>query len=446
MRGGCRARCWTAGRREKSTTDVSPNPGIDLRDSMRRPLRPLGLAAFWLSPLLAAAQPAAPLTLDQALQRAATRSFVVSAARRGVEAAEGALRQAGARRNPELHATVEDTRPATRTTIATLDVPFEPGGRRDARVGVAARAHEMAQAELDRAGAELRAAVVAAYVRVRLAQERVALADDSAALAARGADAVARRVAAGKVSPVDETRARVDQANAQLEATDARAELQAARHALAASWGDAEPDFAQVAGDIGAPPARPAVAELLREVDASPALRAARAEVERRRAVADVERRSTLGDVTLSVGARRENELGRTQAVVGVALPLPLFDRNEGAIHEALRRADQAADEHQAARVRTIAEIQQAAAQLAAALASLQTLQATVLPAAQQAHDAATRGFEAGKFGVLDVIDAQRSLLQARTRWLNTLAAAHQAATAIDRLLGRRTFLTATNE
>jgi cobalt-zinc-cadmium efflux system outer membrane protein len=60
-----------------------------------------------------------------------------------------------------------------------------------------------------------------------------------------------------------------------------------------------------------------------------------------------------------------------------------------------------------------------------------------VLPAAQQAHDAATRGFEAGKFGFIEVLDAQRSLLQARARYLSALSSAHQAAAAIDRLLGR---------
>jgi len=63
--------------------------------------------------------------------------------------------------------------------------------------------------------------------------------------------------------------------------------------------------------------------------------------------------------------------------------------------------------------------------------------ESAALAAAQQAYDAATTGFEAGKFGFLDVIDAQRSLLQARARHLNTLSSAWQAAMAIDRLLGR---------
>jgi cobalt-zinc-cadmium efflux system outer membrane protein len=81
--------------------------------------------------------------------------------------------------------------------------------------------------------------------------------------------------------------------------------------------------------------------------------------------------------------------------------------------------------------------VRQAATQLSTAQDSLRTLRETVLPAAQQAHDASTTGFEAGKFGFLDVIDSQRSLLQARARYLNTLSSAWQAATAIDRLVGR---------
>ena len=63
-----------------------------------------------------------------------------------------------------------------------------------------------------------------------------------------------KRVAAGKVSPVDATRAQVDQANAQLEVTEAQAALTTARHALVALWGDTEPRFASVAGDISVVP------------------------------------------------------------------------------------------------------------------------------------------------------------------------------------------------
>jgi cobalt-zinc-cadmium efflux system outer membrane protein len=404
---------------------------------MRRHLLPLGLAALFLSPFVACAQQTATLTLQQALELAATRSFAVSAAQRELEASDGALRQAGSYRNPELSATVEDTRRATRTTTATMDFPLELGGKRGARVSAAQRSRDLAQVELNNARAQLRASVTAAYFAVLVTQERAQLASNSAELAASAAAAVSKRVSAGKVSPVDATRAQVDHANAQLEATEAQAELVTARHTLASLWGDAEPQFDVVAGDTAALPERAPLAELARQLDAAPLLLAARAEVERRKALIDVEQSKASPDLTLSVGAKRDNELGRTQAIVGISVPLPLFDRNQGAVHEASRRADKAGDEYQAARIRVLAELQQASTQLSVARGSLQSLQSTVLPIAQRAYESAGKGFEAGKFGFLDVIDAQRVLVQARARYLSTLSSAYQAATAIDRLLGR---------
>ena len=408
---------------------------------MKRLLWPLGLAALISSPMVVSAQPAATdstrLTLDLAQQLAAARSFELSAAQHEVDAADGGVQQAGARRNPELSTTVEDMRSATRVTTATIGFPLELGGKRAARLTAAERARDVTCAQLASVRAKVRAEVVADYFAVVAAQERVKLTEDSARLAAQAADVVGKRVAAGKVSPVDAARARVDAANAQLEVAEARAELHAARQALAAVWGDAEPRFAEVDGRPTDVPSRSSTSELLREVDASPSLVSSRLEVDAREALVDVERSKAVPDVVVSVGAKRDNELGLTQALVGVTIPLPVFDRNQGAAYAASRRADKAREEYEAARVRLIAEVSQASAQLSTARNSLAVLRDTVLPAAQHAYEASTTGFEAGKFGFLDVIDAQRSLLQARARTLNTLVAAWRAATTIDRLLGR---------
>ena len=406
---------------------------------MRKHVLPLGLAAILLSPFFSSvqAQPASVLSLEQAQVLAASRSFAVRAARREVDAHDGAVRQAGAWRTPELNTSVEDTQRATRTSTITVDFPIELGGKRAARLNAAGLAHELAQAELSSVRAGLRADVVRAFFGVLVAQERLALTANSAELAVRGADAIGKRVAAGKASPVDEIRARVDQANAQLEAIEARAEQQSARQTLAALWGDPELRFSAVQGDIEWIPARAPASELAMELDASPGLLMSRIEVDRRRALVAVERSKGVPDLSLSLGAKRETEFGRTQAIVGISIPLPFFDRNQGAIDEASSRAEKASDHHQAARIRVLTELQQASNQLDLAGASARTLKSTVLPAAQQAYDAATIGFAAGKFGFLDIIDAQRSLLQARARYLTALSTSHQAATAIDRLLGR---------
>jgi len=401
---------------------------------MKKLLLPFGLAAACFSPAPLWAQPS--LSLAQALELATLNSPSVAAAAKEIDAADGALQQAGLRRNPELNTLIEDFRARTRTTTTTIGLPLELGGKRAARVAAAERSKDLALADLDLVRAELRARVIAAYFSVLMAQERSRLAADSVEIAQRAKGAIAKRVAAGKASPVEDTRATVDLANIRLEASEAIAELQTQRYQLALSMGQKSPDFGPVAGDAGSAPVRPTLETLLAQLEDSPSLRTARLERERRNALVEVEQSKATPDVTVSLGTKKNNESGQTQAVVGLAIPLPLFDRNQGAILEALRRSEKAGDELSALRLRLMAELQEASSRLGRARQSLETLQETVLPAAQQTFEAASRGLEAGKFGFLEVLDAQRSLLQARTRYLNTLAGAYQAAAVIDRIVG----------
>ncbi|MEM5274638.1 TolC family protein [Cupriavidus taiwanensis] len=422
---------------------------------MRRLLLPLGLAAVLSSPFPGVAQTPAPavalpsapvpagptqpagiLTLDAALALAEAGSFTLSAAGKELDATEGDLIQSRVLPNPELAVSMEDTRKASRSTTGQVNLPLELGGKRAARIGLAERGRELAQAELGSTRAELRAAVIARFFGVLVAQERVRLAEGSLGIAGQAADAAGRRVAAGKVAPLEATRARVEQANAELELAEATGALQTARQSLAALWGESVPRFAQAQGDLDALPSRPAPAALQAALADSPLLEASRLTAERSRAEVAVQRSRQYPDVTVSLGAKRDNEANRNMAVLGVAIPLPLFDRNQGNLYAALRRADRAQDAHAATRVRLQGELQQASTQLSVSRAAAQTLQASVLPAAEQAYAAASRGFEAGKFNFLDVLDAQRTLFQARIRYLDVLARTYDAAASIDRILG----------
>ncbi|MDB5820790.1 MAG: Cobalt-zinc-cadmium resistance protein [Rhizobacter sp.] len=363
----------------------------------------------------------------------------MSAARHEIEAADGAFDQAGVRPNPELSLAIEDLRRDTRTTSAIVGFPIELGGKREARLAQARLGREVALAELRGTQADVRSAVIAAFFKVLVAQERQTLAKASVDIARRASDVTARRVAAGKVSPVDETRSRVEQSNAEIEAIEAAGELDEARRALAATWRSGEPDFAVVQGDLEALPERGDFQSLSAELDTSPALVASRLQADHSRAAIDVERSKRIGDLAINVGAKRDNELGLTQAVIGVSIPLPLFDRNRGAIAQATQRAARADDLRQAARVQAALDLQQSLGRLSRARATAQALRDTVLPGARLAADAAARGFEAGKFGLLDVLDTQRALLAARVRHIAALQAAFEAAAAIDHLLGRDT-------
>ena len=377
-----------------------------------------------------------PLTLSAAIERALSAHPRLRAAAFEVEAADGAVQQAALPPNPSLALEQEDTRRETRTVTVLLSQPLEIGGQRAARTALARRGRDISQAELEALRAELRADVVQAFFAALVAQERVTAAEESLRIAGGGADATARRVAAGKLSPIDETRARVAQATARIEWRQAQADRLAALHALAAAVGIDEGTIGAVDGDAGSLPALPAEAELARRLADAPALRRARLEVDRAQAAYELERTRRLPDVTVTLGAKRAQEIGRNQAVIGVSVPLPLFDRNQGAQREALKRHQAAEQLAEAESLRLRAEVLSAADELAARADEVDALQRTVLPGAREAYTAATRGFELGKFGFLDVLDAQRTWLQARMQWLDALARAHRANADLERRLG----------
>ena len=384
-------------------------------------------------------RPTEALTLQRAIAMAMASNAELSAARRELEAAEGPVLQGSARPNPELSFLLEDTQRATRTTTLQINQSIELGGNRAARIDAAERGRDIAAAELATRRADLRATVVSAFHDVLLAQEHVKLASDSAELARRAAQAAGKRVQAGKVSPVEETKARVAEATARLDAAQAASALRLSRQRLAATWGDAVPRFEHVSDHVDAPDdlAPPLTLEALSaRLTASPSLRRAQIEVQRRSALSDLERARRTPDLTVSVGVKRDEQLGRNQAVIGLSMPLPLFDRNQGNLLEALRREDKSRDELAAADIHLKTAAIQTWGRLDSASEEARTLRDQVLPGAQSAYDAATRGFELGKFNFLDVLDAQRTLFQAKAQYLRARGEAHRAAAEIDRLLG----------
>lgn len=423
---------------------------------MRKHVLPLGLAALFLTPSVAqiagaaenrpietgagvtqrAAEPAAPLTLESAQKMAFDANPELAAAQRELEAIAATVIQAQTRPNPELAALVEDTRSATRTTTLQLNQPVELGGKRAARIDAAERGRDAARAELNAKRAEIRAAVTAAFFDTLVAQERLRLAQAGVELAQRATDAARRRVLAGKVSPIEETKARVTESGVRMELKLATSELATARKRLASIWGEPAPRFERVEGDPEALPPLPARADLERRMDASPNLRRARIEVTRLLALAEVERSRRIPDLTVSLGTKRNNELGLDQAVFGVSIPIPLFDRNQGNLLEALRRADKARDELSATELRLSNELTQAFERLSVARSELESLKRDILPGAQSAYDAVLKGFELGKFSFLEVLDAQRTLFQAKSQGLRALVDVHRAAAEIERILG----------
>lgn len=376
------------------------------------------------------------MTLDQALQSAFSANPELAAAQWEIGITDGERKQAGLIPNPEVSWEAEDTRRDSRTTTVLLSQSIELGGKRGARVDVASRAQDAAGIELERRRNGLRADVIQAFSGVQTAQQRLQLSRQSLQLAEQGVRVARGRIEAGKSSPVEGTRAQVQLSEVRLELSRAERDQANAWQQLAQVMGAPLPMSVDVQAVAQGMPDVPPSARLLDQLNNTAELRLAALQIDQREASLGLEKAQRIPDLTVSVGSQYSETERERVNVVGLSMPIPLFNRNQGNVLAAARRADQSRDLRNATELRLRTETRTTLEQWQTANGEVLAFDQTILPAAQSAVDSATRGFEMGKFGFLDVLDAQRTLISARTQYIQAVAEATDARVRIERIFG----------
>jgi cobalt-zinc-cadmium efflux system outer membrane protein len=431
---------------------VAAAPSVPLASRAEGPAPyPLGrdLPAFE-APATAAApppegapEPSGVLRLGDALAAALLRNPELAADAYEVRAREAALVQAGAHPNPTLSIELEDFAGSgqfrgfdgAQTTIL-LGQLIELGGKRAARIDLATATRDLASWDYEVRRIDVLVRTASAFVDVLAAQERHRLADEALELARSMQGVAALRLRAGIASPAEDIRAGVQVDVAGVEREHTEHELATARQALAAAWGGEEARFERAEGDLQTLPAVPSMEDLAQRLDASPSVARWQTELAQRDALRARAKSERVPDVTLVAGPRRLSGPEDTALVVGVSVPLPLWNRHRGAVAEAEHRLAKLAAETRAARVRAVAELATARVGLAASSEEATLLRTRVLPGTERAVEALRHGYEAGRFAQIEVLDAERARLGAREQYLSALVEAHHSAQQIERLTG----------
>lgn len=391
----------------------------------------------------ASEEPAGGLTLRRALALSLARNPALATFSWEVRIGEARTLQAGLRPNPEVGVEVEDILGTgdfrgfdeTQTTIQ-LSQLVELGGKRAARVKAAALSRELAGWDYETQRLGVFARTAEAFVEVLSLQQRLALADEMVGLAERAMAAVNKRVEAARTFAVEGTKAQVALASVQIERDQTRRTLDAARQRLAANWGNTQPRFERVEGNLESLAEIPALEQLLERLRQNPELARWATEIAQREANLRLEKSRRVPDITVGGGYRRLSGPEDNAFIVGISMPLPLFSRNQGNIKEAEYRLSQAQVERRAAELRVTTALGQSWRRLAAAQAEVAALKEKVLPGAQQAFDTMSQYYNDGRIGYLEVLDAQRTFFAARAQYYRALSDYHQAVIAVERLIG----------
>lgn len=390
-------------------------------------------------------EPAGDITLGQALALALLRNPELAAFSWEVRAADARALQAGLRPNPELEFEIEEfggtgDKSGAGSAVTTLGVvlPIELGGKRAGRKRVTLLEKSAAEWDYESKRLDVLAETTRSFIAVLAAQERYALAQELYHLSEKVLETVSERVTAGKVSPLEETRAGVALSTSRIEMERAGRELQAAQKRLASNWGSAAPSFAKAIGDFYGIGDVEAFDELKTKIVMNPDIATWDQAMELRRAIVDLEKAAGTPDMSVGLSSQWFNESGERALALQFAITLPVYDRNQGGTLAARREHDKAVEERGAAEIRVLTELNEAWQALNAAHLEAVTLSKEVLPSAQWAFDAAQEGYRYGKFGYLDVLDAQRSLYEVKGQYIEALASYHSNQAVVNRLIGRR--------
>ena len=404
------------------------------------PIVALGCSLVLAAPAVVHAQDPVPRPIDLAdalrLARQAGPLRQIADARRQIGL--GRVTETNQWANPSLEWRRENLGSALLPDIfATVYLPIDVSGKRLAQRQAAAAGRDRVarEADADRRTADLD--VARAWMRATVAQGHAAIIAEQVEALREIARVDAERLKEGQVSEAVGLRTSLEADRARVALVAARREANEAHAALARLLALPDGPFPGTA-PIATPvlPAAPdSVAARHAALAARPELQAREAALQEAQRRLAVERRAVLGEVQLQGGTKETG--GFMTGQVGVAIPMPLFNRNTGARQRA------AGEYHEARLLRDDMRVLVSAA-AASAWANYQQVQRAAADATtfdargREVAHIARLSYREGHATLTELLEAERAAAEARQAHLRWAADAWMARLELERAIGAR--------
>jgi cobalt-zinc-cadmium efflux system outer membrane protein len=384
-------------------------------------------------------QAAEVLTLERALELAERNNPRLTIAAAQTESARASILTARAYPNPEtaLDLGRQRSRDADaregNVFVFGLAQPIDLPSVRDPRIRAAEASLEGSQFAQQESRLALRAAVKIAFYEVIRRRSDAELAADNQKLLEDIRRRIAVRVEVGEAPRLELTRADAEArsaanatASARLRVTEARAQLYALTGLTATAGRDVD-------GTLEQPPSLPTL-EALREqvLERYPLLAQSRADIRRAEARLETERALRTPQPTVRAGVNQDPD--QRQILLGVSIPIPVWNQRQGQIGEAVAQLQQATAVAESRRIELLTALEGAYARHEVATQQIEAFQSGLLRQAEDALRVAEAAYRFGERGFIDVLDAQRTLRAARQDFLTARFAQRAAYIDIEQL------------
>jgi cobalt-zinc-cadmium efflux system outer membrane protein len=382
-----------------------------------------------------------PLALADAVRSALEHRPELAAFSYSLREGEARAALAAQRPAPEVDFLLEDAlgtgaHSGLKSAQATLQLSqvIELGDKRAGRTAVAMAGLRSLDSARALSQLDVVAEVARRYVEVVRGQTRHELAREAVRLAEQTQEQVQARVEAARSPLAEGERAAAALVDAQVGLEDTEHDLQIARRYLAAAMGAREAQFGAATGDLALLPPIAPLDQLLSDLEQSPALLQFADETRVREAELRLAQMQQRANLRASFGVRRLEQSNDVALIAGISVPLFQSRRAQPQIDASRAQLARVQTDRDAAFLRLQSELYGQYLQLGHAQELAATLQRDLIPRLVRALDLTKQAYERGRYGYQDLLVAQRELLAARARLVETFADYQLLRIEIERL------------
>jgi len=316
----------------------------------------------------------------------------------------------------------------------SLSSVIELGSKREARTGFVSRNRSLLAVEKQLQSLDLLGEVTRRYIDVLAAQERVGLAMEAAELSNIALDVVKKRARVGSTPEAEVKRASAAAAQSALTLMSERRQLQYLKVALAMLWGEKNPGFSKVEGDLYQFGESIDFNSLYAKVAQNPAVQIFAAQERLQDAEVRLAKTESTANLSWSVGLRQLQESNDTALVAGFSMPLFSGKRNKGAVVTALAERNEIFVQKKIALLEIYTQLFRAFNNRQQAVDSVKRLQSEIVPALEQALEETQQAYQRGRYSYLEYVGARQETLSARRTLIEAASAALMFGATIEQL------------
>lgn len=246
-----------------------------------------------------------------------------------------------------------------------------------------------------------------------------------------------KRVDAGKISPAEVSRAKIILNSLRIDLNRLKSEYENYKSELLSLIYQPDLTIDELIGELEYPVDVPSYDSLLNQLTNNPKLKRYESEYDKQTAIVNLEESKAVPDLTISVGFKRLNDAKANTFLVGASIPLLIFDRNQGAIQEAKIRVDQKQREYFSVKNRLTLQLNILYKRLNTLIETAAQLNSESIPEAEDAFQIIKEGNLVGRFAIIDVLDAERTLFELQNQYLNIIGQIHSTQIEIEGLIAK---------